>query len=248
MKQYLIKLAVIFPILLLSCKKDKEITPLKNIYLYDVEYGNDIYQRMDINLPAGRSSNTPVLFFIHGGSWIAGDKSDMTNLADFFFSKGFATVNLNYRLANDSVHYNILNEDITSAINFIRSRQSEYYISDDKFALFGHSAGAHLALISAYKNNSQGLIKAVVSLAGPTKLSNPFYSLSNILAGIEAYTGTNDSISPNIYKEFSPLYNVSVNTPPTYIIHGTNDLYVDVNDSRALAGKLDSIHVKNTFL
>lgn len=248
MKQSLIKFIIFLCLCLGACSKDKEISPLRNIYYNNIEYGNGQLQTMDVYLPSGRTSTTPVLFLIHGGSWVAGDKKDMADLANYFFSKGFAIVNLNYRLANDSINHQQINSDIDSAINFIHLHYTDYYISPNKFVLFGHSAGAHLALLKAYKNNNSHLIKAVVSLAGPTKLSNPFYSYSNILAGIESYTGSTYNLSPEIYNEHSPLLNVNVNSIPTYIIHGTNDLYVDIQDSRELINKLNLSHVKNRLV
>ena len=57
-----------------------------------------------------------------------------------------------------------------AAINLIISKSAEYKINANKIVLLGVSAGAHLALLQAYKNNSSGRIKAVVDLFGPTDL------------------------------------------------------------------------------
>jgi acetyl esterase/lipase len=44
------------------------------------------------------AKNAPVVFWIHGGGWQGGDKSDVAEKPRFFFEKGFVFVSVNYRL------------------------------------------------------------------------------------------------------------------------------------------------------
>ncbi len=61
-----------------SCKKDSDTvqnTGLAQQEIWDVPYGSDSTQVMDIYLPANRSAEkTKTLIMIHGGAWTAGDK------------------------------------------------------------------------------------------------------------------------------------------------------------------------------
>jgi len=211
-----------------SCQKDEEILALKKIILTDIAYGNHPLQKLDIYLPAGRSVDTPVMFCIHGGSWTGGDKVDLASIADYFSSRGIATVNLNYRLTNDSTNYVQLNEDINSAIQFIRSSVKDHYLSNNKFVVFGQSSGAQLGLLHEFQNNSSGLIKAVVSLAGPCDLTNPYYSQSLMTSGIQSYTGVDSSGVDLIWKNSSPVCFLSKNSPPVYLLYVTQGDYVDL--------------------
>lgn len=226
-----------------SCKKDKEILSLKAIYLPDISYGVNDLNRCDIYLPALRNTQTPVILLIHGGSWIEGDKQDTRGLAELFLENKFAVVNVNYQLANDSINFESINEDINKAINFIRSKAEEFYIAKDKLILMGHSAGGHLAMLTAFKNDPNRNVKAVVSLAGPTNLANSFYINGNIASGLTTYIGNSYINQPQKYYLNSPINNVDASAPPVYILHGTNDLFIDINDSRQLAGKMDSLGV-----
>lgn len=65
---------------IISCSKyDSEIIhPTdEDAILEDVSYGTHQRNKMDVLLPAGRNtSKSKVLVLIHGGGWIAGDKSD----------------------------------------------------------------------------------------------------------------------------------------------------------------------------
>ncbi|MBL0145466.1 MAG: hypothetical protein IPP48_06585 [Chitinophagaceae bacterium] len=71
-----------------SCKKDEPYNDgvtvtAKN--LYNVAYGPDGKQTMDIYLPAGRrSDSTKVMILIHGGGWTTGDKIDLNSYVDSF--------------------------------------------------------------------------------------------------------------------------------------------------------------------
>lgn len=72
--------------------------------LVNVSYGSDPAQVMDVQLPAGRESGTPVVVFIHGGGWSGGDKNVFQPVdIQKFTARGHATVNINYRLASETM-------------------------------------------------------------------------------------------------------------------------------------------------
>ena len=78
-------------------------TPVAEKITMDTSYGADAKQKMDIYLPANRSTtSTKVLIYVHGGAWIAGDKSDLNGAGIDSIRKRFpdyAVFNVNYRLA-----------------------------------------------------------------------------------------------------------------------------------------------------
>jgi arylformamidase len=45
-----------------------------------------------------KEKNAPVMFWIHGGGWETGDKSDVAQKPQFFVERGFVFVSINYRL------------------------------------------------------------------------------------------------------------------------------------------------------
>ncbi len=91
--------------------------------------------------------------------------------------RGFATANINYRLASVplNVHDPMLSNDVTAAFDYLAAHASEFHVASATFAVVGHSVGAHLALLAGYKYNSQNRIKAVASLSGPTNLVDPAF-------------------------------------------------------------------------
>ena len=174
------------PVIMVACKKSDVVatqdysTPKT---LSNVSYGSSSEQKMDIYLPANRSTaTTKVLVAIHGGSWSGGDKSDFTPYVDTLRRRfpDYALFNLNYRLAVGANLFPTQENDVKSAIQFILDHATDYGISQ-KFVLMGGSAGAHLALLQGYKYSSQINPKAIVSFFGPTDLidmyrhpTNPF--------------------------------------------------------------------------
>ena len=174
--------------------------PLPARSLDNVRYGADTAQVLDVRLPAGRSSSTPVVMFIHGGAWEGGDKAVFTPTdLSKFTARGYATVNINYRLASVplNIHDPMLNDDVTAALDYVAAHATEYVVSSGKFALVGHSAGAHLALLEAYKYNSSRRIKAVASLSGPTDFNSAeFLAIPDVMGILERYLGVTKAAQP----------------------------------------------------
>jgi acetyl esterase/lipase len=233
---------------LFACKKKEDANAAKT--MLNVKYGNDIKQAMDVYLPSGRSTTaTPVLVLIHGGGWTEGSRADLNAYVDTLKRRvpQYAIFNISYRLAaNGQNLFPSQEQDVKAAIEFILSKQNEYRISD-RFALIGASAGAHLALLHAYKYTTPVKAKAVISFFGPTELvqlynnpPNPF--VPALLAGV---TGATPTSNPAIYQQSSP-FNFVVNTSaPTLLLHGSNDIVVSPSQSAILHDKLNTAGVSN---
>ena len=217
----------------------------------NISYGSDSTQKMDIYLPANRSADkTKTIIFIHGGSWSGGDKYEFTDAIQNLSSAlpDYAMFSINYRLAYYGKNkFPAQMEDIESAINYIAEKSDDYEINADKICLVGASAGAHLALLYAYKNNNDDKIKAVVDLFGPADLTDLYHNhpvpsasqpvLVNLL-------GSTPNNKPELYREASPVNYITANTVPTKIFHGAGDYVVPVAQSNKLKAKLQQNNVK----
>lgn len=213
--------------------------------LANVAYGSNPAQIMDLELPAGRTGVTPVVVFIHGGGWSGGDKSvfpavDIRRFTD----AGFATANINYRLANGSVHDPVLSQDVTAALDFIAAHAAEYQVAPSRFGLVGHSAGAHLSLLAGYRYDPARRIKAVASMAGPTDLTDPAWlAFPGIRSTIENYLGVSQSQAPERWTGASPLLVVTSSAPPTVLLYGQQDVLVPIAQGDRMAARLGELAV-----
>lgn len=218
--------------------------------LLDVSYGDAPGKDnlLDIHLPKERSSNTKVIVYIHGGSWMHGDKKEFPQqLVDELAGKRkYVVVSINYRLVKDGKNtFPAQIEDVQKALAFIGSKAAEYKYSPNDVALIGASAGAHLALLYAYGHNTGKKVKTVVDIFGPTDLSDKTVrtpgSESNAI--IENFLATPDTAS-EIVKEASPCFHLTKLTGvPTLIFHGTADELVPLNQSEKLYARLKALEI-----
>jgi acetyl esterase/lipase len=216
-----------------------------------VKFGSDAQQSMDVYLPAGRTgTDTKVIIFIHGGSWSGGDKTDFNEAITAIRPQltDYAIFNINYRLANSINRHPAQMQDIQSAIDYINSKAGEYNINTSKIGLIGASAGSHLGLLQAYKFNTNGKIKAVVDLFGPTNLTtlynnHPIPQASQPV--LVNFLGATPATNPTLYFETSPINYVTAQSAPTLILHGDADYIVPVDQSYTLQAKLQANNVKN---
>jgi acetyl esterase/lipase len=113
----------------------------------DVPYAEpaDERQVLDVYAPAG-ASNLPVVFWIHGGGWQAGDKTDVQIKPRVFAERGFVFVSINYRLLPDVPMEDIIG-DVARAAGWVHAHIAEYGGDPQRLLVMGHSAGAQLAAL-----------------------------------------------------------------------------------------------------
>jgi len=113
----------------------------------DIAYDGspDPKRTLDVYSPAN-AKNLPVVFWIHGGGWQAGDKTDVKTKPQAFLDKGFVFVSINYRLLPD-VDMGTLIRDVAKAFRWVEDYISDYGGDPKRVLVGGHSAGAQLAAI-----------------------------------------------------------------------------------------------------
>ena len=262
----LFPVALLFVVLFTSCSKSDTSggggtpAPIPAVArsVADTSYGADAKQKMDIYLPAGRTTaSTKVIIMIHGGAWIAGDKADYATNIDSLKKRlpDYAIFNINYRLAvpgfpTSTNVFPTQENDVKAAVDFIYSNRAIFLISD-KFVLLGASAGGHLSLLQAYKYQTPK-IKAVIDYCGPTDMAALYTDYaSNPLnqAGIAALMSGTPTSNAALYASSSPLtFATSANACPTIIFQGTADLTVYPTQSIALRDKLTTNTVANQYV
>lgn len=103
-------------------------------------------QTLDVYAPAA-GKNCPVVIWVHGGGWQAGDKKDVHHKPEAFTARGFVFVSVNYRLLPDKVTIKQMAGDVAKAIRWAREHARDYGGDPDTIFVMGHSAGAQLAAL-----------------------------------------------------------------------------------------------------
>ncbi len=105
----------------------------------------DQRQTLDIYAPA-EATNRPVIFWIHGGGWVTGDKADVQFKPRVFNERGFVFVSTNYRLL-PQVEMGTLTKDVAQALGWVHKNIARYGGDPNRIFVMGHSAGAQLAAL-----------------------------------------------------------------------------------------------------
>jgi triacylglycerol lipase len=159
----------------------------------DVKYGPADRNLLDVFMPDQASSARPVLIYVHGGGFTAGDKRApgspfYDNVMLWAVKNGFVGVNVTYRLAPQAVWPSAA-EDLAAAIQWVSDKIAERGGNPARIYLMGHSAGAvHVASYVShpefYKVKGGGLAGAI--------LVSGIYDLTATPAGDpeRAYFGT----------------------------------------------------------
>lgn len=122
--------------------------------LADVRYGPHPQQALDF-YQAKTAAPAPLLFFTHGGGWMNGDKKNPDFLAKCLES-GISVVSINYRLIPDAQAEKVdppvkaCLDDCSRALQYVRSRASEWRIDKQRIAGCGGSAGGFNTLWLAF--------------------------------------------------------------------------------------------------
>ena len=88
----------------------------------------------------------PVMFWIHGGGWQAGNKDDVALKPQVLTERGFVFVSTNYRLLPE-VTMDVLIRDVAASFGWMHRNIAKYGGDPNRIYVGGHSAGAQLAAI-----------------------------------------------------------------------------------------------------
>lgn len=237
----------------ISCSKDSsvEVLLLEATYL-DVAYGTNPQQKYDLYLPAGRTPDkTKVIVLVHGGGWTEGDKSDMEFILPYIKTRhpDHAILNVNYVLADaNTAAFPNQFLDLEKALKKLTSDKNNLRVLPE-FGLIGTSAGAHIAMMYAYKYDIQKDVKFIADIVGPTDFTDPFYSdnptfpyLLNFLVDESAYP-----INTNFPEILSPVYHINNQSSPSLLFYGSADPLIPLSNGQNLSTILSDAGVDHNF-
>jgi Domain of Unknown Function (DUF1080)/Carboxylesterase family len=141
----------------------------------DLQYAgtNNERQTLDLYAPA-EGEGHPVVFWIHGGGWQAGTKTDVQAKPPAFVDKGYVFVSAGYRLLPEATIKEMAG-DLAKALRWVHDHAEDYGGDPDRIAVMGHSAGAQLAALISTDHRyleaeglSPSILKGCVPVDGDT--------------------------------------------------------------------------------
>jgi acetyl esterase/lipase len=200
----------------------------------NVPYADPAHERqvLDIYSPPN-AKNLPVVFWIHGGGWQTGDKSDVQIKPKSFTDKGFVFVSTNYRLL-PNVDMATIVRDVAKSLRWVHDHVAEYGGDPKRLLIMGHSAGAQLAALICIDDRylkAEGLSLAIVK--GCVPVDGDTYDVPAIIETAEtrwrvhglppAKFGHREKFGndPVKHRDFSAVTHVAKDKgiPPFLILH-----------------------------
>ena len=236
----------------------------------DIRYvkGGHERQSLDLAFPIKRKSNSPlpVIAFIHGGAWRAGNKDNgLSQLYELLESGQYAGVSIGYRLSQHA-KWPAQIHDCKAAIRWIRANAKKHGLDGSRIAVHGTSAGGHLVALlgtSAGVPEMDGTIglhtisstevRCVLDYYGPTNFlrMNDFKSrIDHDAADSPESQLIGGAIQDNKIKTLTanPITYIDSEDAPFLIMHGTDDMLVPYNQSVLLDKALKKAGVPSAFL
>lgn len=224
----------------------------------DIEYGraDGLPLHLDFHSPADDATH-PAVVWIHGGGWRNGDKAGGLRAVqgEKLLADGIAVFSINYRLSGIAP-YPAAVDDCLRAVRWIRANAADLGIDPDRMAVWGASAGAHLALmmgflepgpedVGADGEQIDNFFRCVLDKNGPTDLdAEGMYGEPALMA----FMATSPGEDPERFVQASPITHVSADDPPVLLMHGTEDRTVPYSQSVALAQRLAEVGVEHELL
>jgi acetyl esterase/lipase len=186
-----------------------------------------------------KNKKSPVVVVVHGGSW-KGRSGDMSSICRHLAASGFYALNVSYRFAPE-YHFPTQLFDVEAAFRWMKAKSRKYKFDLQRVAVWGYSAGAHLAFLAAHSP----LVKTRAVVVGAMPADFLAYPDAPILKRL---LGASYLENPALWKSASPFYRIGPQTPPIFLYHGSLDKIVEVKQSEAVFKKLKKMKIKAEFL
>ncbi|XOV86003.1 MAG: alpha/beta hydrolase fold domain-containing protein [Pseudomonadota bacterium] len=218
----------------------------------DVPFGTHA-QRLDIYRPRRQVQRRPVLLQIHGGAWTEkmGSKNEQAiPLMSHMAQRDWICVSVDYRLSPGATFPEHL-IDCKEGLAWIRANIAEYGGNPDFVVVTGGSAGGHLCAMMALTQNDPQYQPGFENADTSVVAAVPFYGVMDFTRPFES-DGAADLIEKSVMKrrrrddltlfeQASPLYLVSEDAPPFFVIQGDMDTLVPVDEARQFVSALRKV-------
>jgi acetyl esterase/lipase len=194
----------------------------------DVVYGDLPSQNLDIYSAKHERANSPVLVFIHGGSWKDGSKGIYKFLGENFAHEGFTIVIPNYRKFPNVIYPEFVKDTAASV-----AWAAQQY-PDRPLILIGHSAGAYnamqITLDKAYLEKTG--VDVCKTIAGTIGLAGPYGAFPMTDEPyITIFPGRHSGEDASVNHTDAPM-------PPLFLAIGDKDTTVSAKHNNVLAERV----------
>ncbi len=156
-------------------------------------------------------------------------------------------------------------DDIRRSVRFVRHHAGRYGVDPDRLAITSGSSGGHLSLMVALTGDDgraeaedpiereSSRVQAVVAWFPPTDLVNwgmpdGYITINKLKPDLLKALFAEVTDMKGQLESISPIYFVTPDDPPLYLVHGLRDLTVPVQQSRIMKARYESAGLPVTLV
>lgn len=215
----------------------------------DVKYGP--HERNVLDFFQARSDRpTPLVVYIHGGGFVAGNKNSYNPaMVKAMLDSGISFATIHYRFVDGKeTIFPVPQRDGARAVQFLRSKATEWNLDPKRVACFGGSAGAGISMWIGFHDDladpksddpvarQSTRIQAIGTFGGqgtydPIKIKELIGGRAwehPSLVKVYGLQSTEDALHPTpqqrkLYDEASAITHLTKDDPPLYMVYGEDD-------------------------
>jgi acetyl esterase/lipase len=224
----------------------------------NVAYGPLDRQRLDVWRTSTTPLHAPVVLYVHGGSWMMGDKREQGRpMLHEFVRRGWIAVVPNYRLAPRhpwpaQIH------DVTRALGWVKKNAATYGGDPELLVIAGASAGGQLAALVALSANdptwrpddmtdvTDWSVRGALSFYGVLEMTGDEAHWRGLGLGLRRMLENRIVKVPfegneALYNALSPFERIGPDANAFFVVQGRNDTLVDVQVARDFVAKFRDV-------
>jgi acetyl esterase/lipase len=184
---------------------------------------------------AALGSAQPAILFVQGGAWTRGSPEQLFRSARYFSDKGFLSVVLEYRLADETNSPVESFSDVCHALAFMRKNADKLGLAPSRIALWGISSSGQLVASAATVGCD--------SLDGSKGNGGP----DALLLVSPVVNAVADGLFRDLMKShgepasLSPMHTLTKSIAPTLIMQGDVDKTTPIDRSQAFCDRARSV-------
>jgi acetyl esterase/lipase len=203
-------------------------------------------EHLDLYLPTGPTppGGRPVVLALPGGGWRWVRRNDLGVTVSELARYGYVVAVADYAFASSTVGSHVWPtnlKDVRQAVRWLKTNGTRFGIDPNRIAVWGESAGAHLANLLATDPDAPLLnpngatsgqtaagevsarVQAVIDFYGPTDLAALYQQAPRDRPFLKTFLGGTPAQYPSQYRDASPVSHVTPSAPPFLIYQGTAD-------------------------
>ncbi len=201
-----------------------------------------------VHSPSTAPNSGAAIVICPGGGYGGLAPHEAEPVAEWLNALGVTGIILRYRLGPRYRHP-AMHDDAARAIRTVRARGHEWGVDPTRIGVLGFSAGGHLAstISNHFDAGEPTAIDPIERVSSRPDLSILIYPVIT-LTGNAAHAGSRSNLlgenpDPALVERLSNHLQITAQTPPTFLVHSTDDAGVPVENSLRYALALEAADV-----